>query len=279
MPDLANFSEVSPVKMLFIGDPSSGKTAALASLAKAGYNLRILDFDNGLRSLASMLEDDKEAMSRVKYEQCIDTKIAMVDKMVVKAAKAAPKAMKLLTHWKVDEVKDSTGKVLSPAYDLGRPDSWDMNDIIVIDSFTHLGNCLLDYVCHMNGRAGQQPYQSDWGDAIRMQTQIIQALIAPEFRANVIIITHLTYVGSELNDKDLKVYPNALGNKLPPLLGSWFNTIVQCKVSGTGDKVRRILRTTSEGKLDLKSGNPKKIPAELPQENGLAEIFKILLGK
>ena len=238
----------------------------------------------------SALADDKEALARVVYEQCIDTKVAQIDKMVPKAAKAAGKAMKLLTHWKIDDVrgpsttKDAAGKpipgpIIEKGYDLGRPDSWDSNTVVVIDSFTHLGEALMDYVLAAQGRAGTQPYQSDWGEAIRMQTQIVQALIAPEFRANVIVISHITYIGNELNDKDLKAYPNALGNKLPPKLGSWFNTIVHLKVSGTGDKTRRVLRTVSEGKLDLKSGDPKKIPAELPQETGLVEMFKILLGK
>lgn len=289
MASLTDYSANAPVKMLLVGDPGAGKTYALAALAKAGYNLRILDFDNGLRSLASALADDPKALARVVYEQCIDTKVAQIDKMVPKAAKAAGKAMKLLTHWKMDAVrgpsteKDKDGKpvpgpIIEQGYDLGRPDSWGMNDVVIIDSLTHLGTALMDYVLVAQGRAGQQPWQSDWGEAIRMQEQIVQALVAPEFRANVIIITHVTYVGHELNDKDLKAYPNALGNKLPPKLGSWFNTIAQIKVSGTGDKTRRVLRTVSEGKLDLKSGDPKKIPAELPQENGLVEVFKILTG-
>ena len=35
-------------KLMIVGDSGSGKTASLASLANAGYNVRILDFDDGL---------------------------------------------------------------------------------------------------------------------------------------------------------------------------------------------------------------------------------------
>jgi len=39
------------VKLLFIGDSGTGKTGAMTSLVKEGYNLRILDLDNGLDAL------------------------------------------------------------------------------------------------------------------------------------------------------------------------------------------------------------------------------------
>jgi hypothetical protein len=38
----------SIVKAMLAADSGSGKTGALACLVDAGFNLRILDFDNGL---------------------------------------------------------------------------------------------------------------------------------------------------------------------------------------------------------------------------------------
>jgi hypothetical protein len=43
-------------KLLNLGDAGSGKTGALASLAKAGQRLIILDFDNGLDILIGLLK-------------------------------------------------------------------------------------------------------------------------------------------------------------------------------------------------------------------------------
>ena len=46
MPSLANHQSNQFTKLLLIGDAKSGKTGSLVSLVKAGYKLRILDFDN-----------------------------------------------------------------------------------------------------------------------------------------------------------------------------------------------------------------------------------------
>src|ERR1043166_2610991 len=51
MPTLDQHQSNKFAKLLSLGDPSAGKSGALESLVKAGYNLAILDFDNGLDSL------------------------------------------------------------------------------------------------------------------------------------------------------------------------------------------------------------------------------------
>ena len=50
-------------KMLLIGASGSGKTGALASLAAAGYKLRILDYDNGLDFLMRYMRKNHLARS------------------------------------------------------------------------------------------------------------------------------------------------------------------------------------------------------------------------
>lgn len=46
MPSLADHHSSALVKLLLLGDAKSGKTGSLVSLVKAGYSLRVLDFDN-----------------------------------------------------------------------------------------------------------------------------------------------------------------------------------------------------------------------------------------
>ena len=48
MASIKNHTSVDVTKLLLVGDSGSGKTASLATLANAGYKLRILDYDNGL---------------------------------------------------------------------------------------------------------------------------------------------------------------------------------------------------------------------------------------
>ena len=55
MPSLARHQSNSLTKLLLVGDAKSGKTGSLVSLVKAGYKLRILDFDNLLDVLKYMI--------------------------------------------------------------------------------------------------------------------------------------------------------------------------------------------------------------------------------
>ena len=53
MANIKTHKSAEYTKLMLVGDSGSGKTTALASLANAGYNLRILDFDDGLSILQS----------------------------------------------------------------------------------------------------------------------------------------------------------------------------------------------------------------------------------
>ena len=47
MANISKHISADVTKLLLVGDSGSGKTAALAALANAGKNLRILDYDDG----------------------------------------------------------------------------------------------------------------------------------------------------------------------------------------------------------------------------------------
>ena len=65
MASIKNHQSTDVTKLLLVGDSGSGKTASLAELANAGYNLRILDYDDGLAILPEFLNSD--AVNRVSY--------------------------------------------------------------------------------------------------------------------------------------------------------------------------------------------------------------------
>ena len=93
MPMFKDHTVSSRTKLLLVGDSGSGKTGSLASLANAGYNLRIADFDNGLDVLVNYLEP--EALDRVHYFTFRDS---------LKTASAYNEFVKKLESWKDDSV-------------------------------------------------------------------------------------------------------------------------------------------------------------------------------
>lgn len=251
MPSLSNHQSNQTTKILLIGDSGTGKTGALASLAKAGFNLRILDFDNGLDILASLLRDDKAALERVTYETCTDQFVAKANKLVPVKSTAWPKAVAALTDW--------------PG--LGSPSTWTTNDVLVIDSLTLAGQAAMRFILSMNGRLGGRREQSDWFDAQNLQEDLCALLYSDAVSCNVIVTAHVTYI--DRPDGSSAGYPSALGKALPPKIGRYFNAMLLVKRQGT----RRQIVTQAPGLIDIKTPNPK-IPAVFPIETGLADYFK-----
>lgn len=268
MPSLSEYSSQKSIKMLMVGDTGKGKTGALASLAELGFKIRILDYDNGVGILASLLKG-KTALSNITYESCLDSFISSGGKILPKGMPTAfSRGLALLTKWSPRD-----------GVDLGPVSSWDKNSILVIDSLSHLSNSALVFVLAMNGRSGEHPYQSDWGQAMDMVEGVLKLLYSDQIKCHVIVNAHITYVGGTLNDKTKQIegakpYPNTLGQKLPPKVGQYFNTMLQADTVGTGSTLKRIIRTYPDGELGIKS-EVLGLPKTLPLESGLADFFKL----
>lgn len=282
MPQLSAHTSSTVTKMLFIGDSGSGKTGALASLAQAGYNLRVLDLDSGLDVLSNLLRDPKgpygtSALSNVTYETITDPMKVVANKLVPARATVWQRAIQLLQHWRIHK-RDTTGKDIPGEfeYDLGPLVTWGPKDILVIDSLTMLSNAALNFVLSMNARLGQQPHQSDWYTGQQMIESLLQMLYDENVRCNVILISHISYIGEDNGPQH--GYPASLGKALSPKIGRYFNTCVMAKSSGTGTNVKRKILTNSTQMVELKTSSPLKMQPEYPLESGLAEIFKILRG-
>jgi hypothetical protein len=73
-----------------------------------------------------------------------------------------------------------------------------------------------------------------------------------------------------------KGFPLSVGNAISPEIPSYFASVSLATKSGTGDSMKRVIRTRSTNMIDLK--DPKAFdPAfatELPMESGLATLFK-----
>lgn len=274
---------LSRLMLLLMSDSGMGKTGALASLARAGYNLRILDFDNGSAILRNLLRNEPEALDRVYVEKCLDSFKNINGRLLPKTPlKAWPRGVQLLSNWKV-------GKEGEPgAYDLGPITSWTSRDILAIDSGTHCGEAAMRFHQSLNAKLGTHPTLPDWGIVQTMMKELLEMLKDSEVKCHVIYITHIDWryrdiMGGKDNDKvvgrELEGgYPSAPGNKLPEKVGSYFNDALQVVATGSGSALRRKITTVPLVSLGLKTSNPFGVKKEYPLDTGLADYFKDTLG-
>ena len=274
MPALTSHQSAEFTKMLVIGDSGGGKTGALASLAKAGYKLRILDCDNALDVLANLLRDDAKALANVHYITITEDIKAVGGAARITQARAWTRAMNCLSTWEDN---------------LGSPSEWGPDTILVIDSLTFLCRYAMNHVLALNNRLNTQPWMSDWGQAQALITSLLGMLYSAGFKSNVIVNCHITYIGREvesLDDKgqvvsreeDIKGYPMSLGRALSPQIGSYFNHALLARSQGQGPAAKRYLYTNTQGVVELKTAAPGKVKAQYPIETGLAEYFETIRG-
>lgn len=267
MPRLSDHHSQETVKMLFIGDSGSGKTGALASLVKAGYELAILDFDNGLDILFNILREEpnaSELLSRVYYATCVD-KLKTISGVPVPdgVPKGWSSALKLLDNWKEEDV------------DLGQVSTWGPERILVIDSLTFASKSAFRYVDTINSfKDARQTY----GEAQKQIEGMLGLLYSDTVKCNVIITSHITFV--DVDGGFTRGYPSSIGKALSPQIPRYFNSVIEAKTKGTGPNAKHVIITVPDGMIELKVPTlPGKIPAELPLETGLATFFEAQVGK
>lgn len=251
-----------PIKMLLIGEPGTGKTGSLASLAQAGYNIRVLDCDNGTDILGNMLADPKgpygpEARQRVTWQTVKDKMKLMPNGSVVPVKPSVwARSIELLQNWP----------------ELGHVETWTQQDVLVIDSLTRLSKGAFNWVLALNARLGKRPEQSDYGTAQGMIDGVMEMLVDDSIPCNVIVISHIRFI--EEDSGPSRGYPNTIGKALPRTIGSHFNSILMTQKSGTGSSVKRKIYTHPIGMVELKNSNPYKVQKEYPLESGLADYFR-----
>lgn len=259
-------------KLLLLGDSGSGKTGALASLAQAGFNLRIVDLDNGIDVLANLLRDPagkygKEALSRVEYETFTDPMKNVNGKLIPKAATVWQRTAKALDNWSPPGCSASLGPI----------SSWTSQDVLVIDSLTMLGNAAINFVLSMNARLGGRIEQGDWFQAQQLVESLLQMLYDEGVKCNVIVIAHVAYIGEDNGPQ--KGYPATPGKALSPKVGRYFNNTLMVRSTGSGTNIARKILTNSVPMVELKTSAPTRMKPEYPLATGLAEIFKDLRGE
>ena len=262
MPSLAQHQSASVTKALIMADSGTGKTGSLISLVEAGYNLRILDFDNGLDYLFNLIRQQcPDKLGSVIYVTLLDRFKTAAGRLLLDGApKALTTGMTLLHDWKTDDEE------LGPAM------GWGPQDVLVLDSLTFFDKAAMRSVLFLNGRPNGPTHQSDWLLKQNLVENILN-LIA-QLPCNVIVTSHVNYVLAD-EGAVLGAYPAVGGQKLPPVIARYFNAVLSIERKGSGKNEKRSILCRSKGFLELKASSPV-VPAELPIATGLADYFNLV---
>jgi len=267
VPSLRDHQSNEFVKLLLLGDSKSGKTGSLVSLVKAGYKLRILDFDNLLDVLKFfILEECPEAIDNVEVRTLRDKrKASELGPILDGAPKAFVNAMKMLDRWKYT---DESGAEI----DLGKPAEWGPDCILVLDSLSRFCDAAYDFREPLTprGKDGQFDGRAVYGDAQDAVESVLAMLTGKSFATNVIVIAHGMYM--DLPNGTKKIFPQGVGQKLSPKIPQYFPSYVRYVNQGGN----RTIQTTSDVMIDLANPRPFAVQNTYPLKTGLAQFFAAL---
>lgn len=265
MPTLANHPSNEFTKLLLIGDAKSAKTGSLVSLVKAGYKLRVLDFDNLLDVLKYYVEKEcPDKLGNIEFRTLRDKrKSTALGPVIDGAPKAFIEGIKMLDHWKYKEGDDEV--------DLGKPSEWGPDCILVIDSLSRLCDACYDFREPLTpkGKSGEYDGRAVYGDAQDAVESMLAMLTSKSFATNVIVIAHVIYLETLAG---LKGFPQGVGQKLSPKIPQYFPSVVL--YSNKGGK--RTIRTNSSPMMDLANPKPFAMAEEYDVADGLAKFFAVL---
>ncbi len=262
MPTLDQQAANPFIKIMLIGDSGSGKTGALLSLVQAGYKIGILDMDDGLTPLVQLIKRaDPKLLSNVSAMSFRDKyKGSATGMSLVGTPTAYLNAAKTMDKWEDDT----------------KPGEWGPDHIYVVDSFTLLCKAAFsqaEFLKPASNSGRQADGRQIYGAAQTAAENFLACLMGPEFKTNVIVISHIADI--ELADGTRKGFPASIGQALSRHIAKYLNDLFVVEAKGTGENVRRIIRTVPNAMTDAKT-SLLDLPKELPIDTGLATIFSKL---
>jgi hypothetical protein len=269
MPSLNDHPSLELVKGLYLGDSGAGKTGSLASLVKAGFKVRVYDFDNLLTPLVQyVLRTCPENIGNVAYQTFTDKmkgldtpgvmqgKVLKIMPFIDGQPRAFANAMKQLNYWKTEDE------------DLGAPSTWGKDSVVVIDTLTTMATAAFRYCAALNPLALEP--QTTYFAAQQMVTQVLALLASDQFATNVLVLAHIDY---DKNQFDLtKGFPRAIGSAMRTQIAAYFNCVLMAED-------QKYIRTRSTGIVDLKNPVSFRVDERLPLETGLAQFFEAVTTK
>jgi hypothetical protein len=269
MPNLVDHHSAKTTKLLVMGDPGSGKTGALASLADAGYNVRIIDLDNGLDVLHNYLIDPKSPYKKDSYKNV--KYITITERHSRISSRGGVEVPTSATVW--NRITQSLMNWKNDSEDLGPISSWTEKDVLVLDSMTLAGIAAFNFSAVSNlGNKNQDPRMT-YFHAQNYLEYLMQCLYADDVKCNVIVNSHITYL--EGDNSIMQGYPTTIGSRLSSKVGRYFNSVLMMKSDG---KNHRLYTIPSASRVELKSSAPLRVKEYYDIKFGLAEYFRDVQG-
>ncbi len=303
-----------PAKIILIGESGSGKTGALMALICAGYKLRMIDTDNGARTLRGLLDprypyrayiesqgiDLNEAVSIIPI--ATNMKLRSVSRRLPNGnsaserilapvdAKAWDRIVSQLEHWRDPE----TG------LDDGYFASWTDKHVLAIDSFTTVSRQAYYYTQELNGHLGAREegntHLRDLNGAQSTLRRFLEMIYDPSVLCNVVIVCHIQRIDDSrgynqspeqvrMQDPEavieVKGFPASVGVALSKRVGIYFNDSFTVRQDGSGRNVKQKIVTTPttiDG-VNIAAKKSAFLDPEYDVKTGLAEIFAALRGQ
>lgn len=257
MPSLANTAPTKLVKALVLGESGAGKTGALVSLVKAGYKLRILDFDNKVADGILPILIKKECpdkVGNVEFEPLRDRfKATALGHILDGQPKAYTTCLGLLDKWS----------------DGSKPAEWGPETFLVLDSLKFCAESIFNWAQSM--APGVKDPRQWYGTAQKGVEHILDNLTARWFNTNVLVLAHVDYQARP--DGTMKGLPLSIGKALAPDIPAYFDNMILCKVDGPN---KRTIQTIPTAMIDLKNPAAAVMSPSLPIETGLATFVQTL---
>lgn len=245
------------LRILAVGHSGAGKTGSLESLVRAGYKLKIYDFDNNLASLFYQVRQKcPQLAGNVEYMQFRDSVTAtQMGPQVRGTSRAYVKFAQALDTWE----------------DGSKPSDWGPDTVMVFDSLTNAGSAAFHYAKGLNPKTKEA--RQWYNEAQQAIDFIISTVCGDTFKCHVIVLTHIDIIETAAGDK---FFASAIGKALGPKLPRHFSTMLHYDNKFQGNTLSRFIRTNPTRELILKNPAPDKLKPEYPLEDGLASIFKAL---
>lgn len=270
-----------PVRAMIVGYPGTAKTGMLASLANAGYKIRMMDYDGNSQSLLAFTDPAKLANIDIVYlEDRMRNGERFIETTGIPTAFRA--GLDLMDEWKY---KDADGSQIS----LGKSRDWGCDTVVVLDSLTTMGLASFRRQQSLSNKTPLNTTEQVWGLAMAQQEAFIEKLTSESNNFHVIVLAHLKIVGPRdlrKDDDDVtkeikqelhelipnRLFPSALGKALPPVIGGHFPILIEAANDFKAGKVERVIRVVPRPELDLKL--PSRVSFDKASvTDGLARIF------
>lgn len=244
-----------------MGPSGTGKTGGLLSLILAGYEVSVLDMDNGLDWLVNKLRrDHPEHLDKLSYQTFRDKfNLTAAGPIYKGIPDAYTKAVNALSKW-------DDGTI---------PSEWGPNRILALDSLTFFANSAYNWKDALNPSVKDK--RNIYNEAQGAVADILDAITSPDFKTNVIVFTHVRWETITDDKGNVSVVgggPSSIGAALTSKIGTYFNTVGLAESTGSGAATKRQIRFQNTGLIDLKSSAINLPATPLPLETGLADFFK-----